>query len=63
MGNRNRVARQRQQRVAKQAQVADANRFFSLLNSPELLDIVESQLPQHRERNGCCLYTMLNLYY
>lgn len=51
MGNCSRPAVQRQQCIAKQAQAADANRFFNLLTSPELLDVVEAQLPEHRERD------------
>lgn len=51
MGNCNRPAVQRQQCIAKQAQTGDANRFFNLLSSPELLDVVEAQLPAHRERD------------
>ena len=51
MWNCNRPVVQRQQCIAKQAQAADANRFFNLLTSPELLDVVEAQLPEHRERD------------
>ena len=51
MWNCNRLVVQRQQCIAKQAQAADANRFFNLLTSPELLDVVEAQLPEHRERD------------
>jgi hypothetical protein len=40
-----------QQRViAGQAQKIDANHFFNLLTGPELLEVVEEQLPAHRER-------------
>jgi hypothetical protein len=39
-----------QQRIAKQVQHVDANHFFNLLTSPQLLDTVEVQLPDHRER-------------
>ena len=51
MGNCNRPAVQRQQCIAKQVQTADANRFFDLLSGPELRDVVEAQLPEHRERD------------
>ncbi|MCF6364483.1 MAG: IS4 family transposase, partial [Gammaproteobacteria bacterium] len=33
-----------------QAEKNDANHFFNLLTSPELLDFVEVELPEHRER-------------
>ncbi|MDZ7768065.1 MAG: IS4 family transposase [Woeseiaceae bacterium] len=36
--------------IAKQARQIDANHFFNLLTGPELLDVVEEQLPEHRER-------------
>lgn len=39
-----------QRGIAKQAQRVDANHFFNLLTGPELLDVVEEQLPEHRER-------------
>ncbi len=43
--------RERQQRhVQFQAQTSDAYVFFNLLTSPQLLDKVESLLPEHRER-------------
>ncbi|VAW79010.1 hypothetical protein MNBD_GAMMA15-1535, partial [hydrothermal vent metagenome] len=32
-----------------QAQKTDTNDFFNLLTSPEILDLVEAQLPEHRE--------------
>ena len=41
---------EQQQRIGKQAQNSDAYRFFDLLTSPELLETVESLLPEHRER-------------
>jgi hypothetical protein len=46
----NRASLQRQRVIAKQAERIDANHFFNLLTSPELLEVVESQLPEHRER-------------
>ena len=46
----NRQSRQQQRRIAKHAEGVDANHFFNLLTSPQLLDAVEAQLPEHRER-------------
>ncbi len=41
----------RQQRcIAGHAQQVDASRFFNLLTTPRMLDVVEAQLPEHRER-------------
>lgn len=48
--NFNRQSLQRQRAIAKQATKVDANHFFNLLTAPELLAVVESQLPEHRER-------------
>lgn len=39
-----------QRRVAKRVQSVDANDFFNLLTSPQLLEFVEALLPMHRER-------------
>ena len=39
-----------QHRVGKQARNSDAYSFFNLLTSEQLLDKVESLLPEHRER-------------
>ena len=47
--NHNASARQ-QHRVHKQARNSDAYAFFNLLTSKQLLDKVESLLPEHRER-------------
>lgn len=42
---------QRQQRhLAKQVEKVDANHFFNLLTSPQLLETVEALLPDYRER-------------
>jgi hypothetical protein len=41
---------QQQRRVHHRANQSDAYTFFNLLTSPELLDRVESLLPEHRER-------------
>jgi hypothetical protein len=48
--NFNRRSAQQQRRLAKQVQTVDANRFFNLLTHPQMLGMVEDQLPQHRER-------------
>lgn len=41
----------RQQRaIAKRVQNIGANHFFNLLTGPQLLQVVEEQLPEHRER-------------
>jgi hypothetical protein len=39
-----------QRRIREHARDSDAYAFFNLLTGPELLDQVESLLPQHRER-------------
>lgn len=41
---------QQQNRVRRRADQSDAYAFFNLLTGPELLDPVESLLPEHRER-------------
>ena len=41
---------QQQRRVHHRANQSDAYTFFNLLTNPELLDRVESLLPEHRER-------------
>ena len=40
----------RQRSITQQAGDMDANCFFNLLTSPQLLESVEMQLPEHRER-------------
>ena len=45
-----RVCAQQQSRIRRRADQSDAFAFFNLLTSPELLDPVESLLPEHRER-------------
>jgi hypothetical protein len=47
--NRRSAARQQRQ-LAKHVKKVDANHFFNLLTSPQLLDLVEVHLPEHRER-------------
>ena len=39
-----------QKRIADHVRATDCYGFFNLLTGPELLDIVEAQLPEHRER-------------
>lgn len=50
MTTNHRPKRAQQQRVQHVAANSDAYTFFDLLTGPELLDEVESQLPEHRER-------------
>jgi hypothetical protein len=44
------VAKRQQQNIQYHAQNSDALSFFNQLTSPELLEILEAQLPEHRER-------------
>ena len=46
----NRSALSQQHRLQRYASSSDAFSFFNLLTSPELLDTLESSLPEHRER-------------
>ena len=46
----NRRATQQQRHLAKQVQEVDTNHFFNLLTDPQMLETVEAQLPEHRER-------------
>ena len=46
----NRQAAQQQRRISKHVQKVEANHFFNLLTGPQLLETVEAQLPEHRER-------------
>ena len=39
-----------QQNIQQYAQSSDSLSFFNQLTSPELLDTLEEQLPEHRER-------------
>ncbi len=41
---------QHRQQISRRAQRVDAVGFFNLLTGPELLDVTESHLPEHRER-------------
>lgn len=50
MRQRTRQSLQQQRRVAKQVQKVDADYFFNLLTSEELLEAVEALLPEYRER-------------
>ena len=51
MSHCTRPAQQRQAAIAQNAQAADTQGFFNLLISPELLSVVEDQLPEYRERH------------
>ena len=46
----NKLIKSKQQRIQHYAQNSSAYCFFDLLTSPELLDKVDSLLPEHRER-------------
>jgi len=46
----NRSALSQQHRLQRYASSSDALSFFNLLTSPDLLDTLESSLPEHRER-------------
>jgi len=39
-----------QQRIRHHAEASDAFRFFDQLTSPDLFDVLEASLPEHRER-------------
>lgn len=42
---------QQQHRIRKHARDSDAYAFFNLLTSEDMLDKIESLLPEHRERH------------
>jgi hypothetical protein len=44
------IRKNQQKRIADQVRATDCYSFFNLLTGPELLDFVEGQLPEHRER-------------
>jgi len=50
MHQNNGRSQQQQRRLAKQVEKVDANHFFNLLTSPQLLEAVEALLPEYRER-------------
>lgn len=50
MGDLNHLGAQQQRCVAKQVQESDVNGFFNILTGPKLMNLVEEQLPEHRER-------------
>ena len=58
MSHRTRPAQHRQAAIAQHAQAADTQGFFNLLTSPELLSVVEDQLPEHRERHSPLTLTL-----
>ena len=41
---------QQQRPLSRQVEKVDANHFFDLLTSPQVLEVVEALLPEHRER-------------
>lgn len=43
-------SKSQQKQVADHVRATDCYGFFNLLTSPEILDVVEAQLPEHRER-------------
>ncbi|AXJ08085.1 hypothetical protein CFN16_11430, partial [Pseudomonas fluorescens] len=50
MDRRRQILQHQQQRFRRHASNCDAYAFFNLLTAPELLQRVESALPEHRER-------------
>ncbi len=44
------VTQLQQQNIQQYARNSDALSFYNQLTSPELLDTLEAQLPEHRER-------------
>ena len=51
MSHCTRPAQHRQAAIAQHAQAIDTQGFFNLLTSPELLSVIEDQLPEYRERH------------
>ena len=43
-------SKQHRAQITRRAQRVDAVGFFNLLTGPELLEVTESHLPEHRER-------------
>jgi hypothetical protein len=50
MHRKHSVRAQQQQIIARQAHQTDSTGFFNLLTGPELLSVIEDNLPAHRER-------------
>jgi hypothetical protein len=50
MHPKRRVMAHQQQRIHRRAANSDSYAFFDLLTGPQLLEVVESRLPEHRER-------------
>ena len=48
--NAQNVLHQRRDRIGRKAKSTHAAEFFNVLTSPELLDVTEALLPEHRER-------------
>ena len=51
--NSKRQSPQQQRRITKHVQKANANHFFNLLTSPQLLDAVEAQVPESSSWGLC----------
>ena len=51
MSHCTRPAQHRQAAIAQHAQAADTQGFLKLLTSPELMSVIEDQLPEYRERH------------
>ncbi len=49
MENFNRSTAQQQRCIENQTGNVDSNHFFNLLTGPQLLDLLETQLPKHRK--------------
>ena len=49
MSNFNRLVAQQQRYLANQVKKTDVKQFFNLLTGPELQELVEAQLPEHRQ--------------
>ena len=43
-------SKQHRQQIARRARRVDAVGFFNLLTGPELFEVTEAHLPEHRER-------------
>ena len=44
------VRRQRRERTVRRARASTALEFFNVLTSPQMLELTEAHLPEHRER-------------
>lgn len=62
MGHCIRPAQQRQAATAQHVQAAETQGFFNLSTRPELLNVVEDQLPEHREPPGLGLIKVFGFW-